>query len=50
MRLGSLSKIDTNGQPKRTRQMMNKKTLKAGFLKRFILYLIGTSIAFFAPT
>jgi hypothetical protein len=49
MLFGSLSTIDNNGQPKRTRQMINKKTLNAGFLKRFLLYLIGNPIAVLRP-
>jgi hypothetical protein len=50
MLFGLLPTIDSNGQPKRTRQTINSKTLKAGFLKRFLIYLTGNSIAVFTPS
>lgn len=42
--------IDNNGQPKKTREVINNKILKAGFLKIFLRYLTGNSIAVFRPS
>jgi len=44
---GWLSTSDSKGHPKRTKQAMKRKTLKAGFLKGLFLCFIGNSIAVF---